>query len=402
MKEIIINKQQDKKQILLLEDGELKEKYNEAEGTRRIEGNMYVGKVKDVLGGMQAAFIDIGLEKSTFIHLKDILPKVDVSKNKEDFNKKDVKKIVKPGMPILVQVKKDFTDSKGAKVSTHLSINSRYIVFMPNTEITTVSKKIENKEERERLLNIVKKYLPENCGVIVRTSAENQSEDKLKNDIRIAESKWNEIKKSYEKVKEENKYPKLIYKTHGIIKKLLLDLMDKDLKCITVNSKEEFEYISKLLRDFNEKGIDLKLVEKDLVEDKPDLNKQIEKSEKRRVWLKCGGFIAIDKTEALTAIDVNSGKYIGNDNAEATVFKVNKQASIEIAKQLRLRDIGGIIIIDYIDMHEEENKKKIIEILSEELKKDRSKTQVVGFSKLNLLEMTRKHVCSSDENNLFG
>ena len=398
MKEIIINKQQDKKQILLLEDGELKEKYTEADNIRRIEGNMYIGKVKDVLGGMQAAFIDIGLEKSTFIHLKDILPKVDISKGKEDYNKKDVKKIVKPGMPILVQVKKDFTDSKGAKVSTHLSINSRYIVFMPNTEITTISKKIESKEERERLLNIVKKYLPENCGAIIRTSAENQSEEKIKNDVEITIKKWNEIKNTYEKAIEENKYPKLIYKTHGIVKKLLLDLMDKDLQSIVVNSKEEYEYISKLLKDFNEENIDLKLIEKDLLEDKPDLNKQIEKSEKRKVWLKCGGFIAIDKTEALTAIDVNSGKYIGNDNAEATVFKVNKQASIEIAKQLRLRDIGGIIIIDYIDMQDEDNKKKIIEILSEELKKDRSKTQVVGFSKLNLLEMTRKHICSGDEN----
>ena len=199
MKEIIINKQQDKKQILLLEDGELKEKYIETSNIRRIEGNMYAGKVKDVLSGMQAAFINIGLEKSTFIHLKDILPKVDISKGKEDFDKKDVKKIIKPGMPILVQVKKDFTESKGAKVSTHLSINSRYIVFMPNTEITTISKKIENKEERERLLSIVKKYLPENCGVIIRTSAENQSEEKIKNDIKIASNKWNEIKNAYEK-----------------------------------------------------------------------------------------------------------------------------------------------------------------------------------------------------------
>ena len=398
MKEIIINKRENQKQILLLEDGELKERYVETTNMRRIEGNMYVGKVKDVLSGMQAAFIDIGLEKSTFIHLKDILPKVDVSKEKEDFRGKDVKKIVKPGMPILVQVKKDFTDSKGAKVSTHLSINSRYIVYMPNTDIITISKKIENNEERERLLKIVKKYLPKNCGAIVRTSAQNQDEDKIKKDVEIVANKWQEIKKAYEKIVQEKKYPKLIYKTHGIIKKLLLDLIDKDLKNIIVNSNEDFNYINKVLHEFNEKNIDLKLKETDLLEDKLDLSKQIEKSEKRKVWLKCGGFIAIDKTEALTAIDVNSGKYIGKDNAEATIFKVNKQASIEIAKQLRLRDIGGIVIIDYIDMHDEENKKNIIEILSEELKKDRSKTQVVGFSKLNLLEMTRKHICSSDEN----
>ena len=398
MKEIIINKQQDKKQIILVEDGELKEKYIESTNIRRIEGNIYIGKVKDVLQGMQAAFIDIGLEKSTFIHLKDILPKVDILKEKEDFNNKDVKKIVKKGMPILVQVKKDFTDSKGAKVSTHLSLNSRYIVFMPNTEIVTISKKIEDKNERERLLEIVKKYLPANCGAIVRTSAENQSEDRIKNDVEIVSKKWQEIKLASDKFIAENKYPKLIYKTQGIVKKLLLDLMDKDLQKIEVNSRVEYEYIDKMLKEFNEEKISLKLKEMDLLENKPELNKQIEKSEKRKVWLKCGGFIAIDKTEALTAIDVNSGKYIGKDNAEATIFKVNKQASIEIAKQLRIRDIGGIVIIDYIDMQDEENKQKIIEILSEELKKDRSKTQVVGFSKLNLLEMTRKHICSSDEN----
>ena len=398
MKEIIINKEQDRKQILLLEDGELKEKYTQRDDVLKIEGNMYIGKVKDVLSGMQASFVDIGLKKNTFIHLKDILPQVDISKEKEDFSGKDVKKIVKPGMPILVQVKKDFTDSKGAKVSTHLSINSRYIVFLPNTKIVTISKKIENQEERNRLIDIVKKYLPENCGVIVRTSAENQEEDKIKNDIELAANKWNEIQKVYNKLVKEEKYPKLIYKTHGIIKKLLLDLIDKDLSKIEVNNEEDYNYIIKLLKDFKSENVEVILNNKDLLEDKIDLKNQIEKAENRKVWLKCGGFITIDKTEALTAIDVNSGKYIGKDNAEATIFKVNKQASIEIAKQLRLRDIGGIVIIDYIDMQEEEDKLKIIEILSEELKKDRSKTQVVGFSKLNLLEMTRKHICSNDEN----
>ena len=398
MKEIIINKEQDRKQILLLEDGELKEKYTEKDNILRIEGNMYIGEVKDVLGGMQAAFIDIGLEKNTFIHLKDILPQVDVSKEKEDFSDKDVKKIVKPGMPILVQVKKDFTDSKGAKVSTHLSLNSRYIVLLPNTEIVTISRKIENIEERQRLLDIVKKYLPENCGAIVRTSARNQEEEKIKNDLELAAQKWDEIQNAYNKFVKEKNYPKLIYKTHGIIKKLLLDLIDKELYKIEVNNEEDYNYITKLLKDFKAENIEVILNKVDLLEEKIGLREQIENAEKRKVWLRCGGFIAIDKTEALTAIDVNSGKYIGTDNAEATIFKVNKQASIEIAKQLRLRDIGGIIIIDYIDMQDEENKKKIIEILSEELKKDRSKTQVVGFSELNLLEMTRKHICGNDEN----
>lgn len=394
MKEILINKEAKKKDILLLEDGELKEKYTESDNTNRIEGNMYVGQVKDVLQGMQAAFVDIGLKKNTFIHLKDILPKVDVAKEKEDFTKENVKKILKPGMPILVQVKKDFTNSKGAKVSTHLSINSRYIIFMPNTEIVTISKKIEDKNEKERLISIVKKYLPQNCGAIVRTSAQNKKEEKIKTDIEVASKKWDEIKKAYAKTVESNKYPRILYKSHGVIKKLLLDLIDKDLEKIILNNQEDYDYITKVVTEFKADNIKVELKEREnLIENTPDLQKQIERAENRRVWLKCGGFIAIDKTEALTAIDVNSGKYIGKDNAEATIFKVNKQASIEIAKQLRLRDIGGIVIIDYIDMQEEEDKEKIINILTEELNKDRSKTQVVGFSKLNLLEMTRKHIC---------
>lgn len=394
MKEILINKEAKKKDILLLEDGELKEKYTESDNTNRIEGNMYVGQVKDVLQGMQAAFVDIGLKKNTFIHLKDILPKIDVAKEKEDFTKENVKKILKPGMPILVQVKKDFTNSKGAKVSTHLSINSRYIIFMPNTEIVTISKKIEDKNEKERLISIVKKHLPQNCGAIVRTSAQNKEEEKIKTDIEVASKKWDEIKKAYAKTVESNKYPRILYKSHGVIKKLLLDLIDKDLEKIILNNQEDYDYITKVVTEFKADNIKVELKEgENLIENTPDLQKQIERAENRRVWLKCGGFIAIDKTEALTAIDVNSGKYIGKDNAEATIFKVNKQASIEIAKQLRLRDIGGIVIIDYIDMQEEKDKEKIINILTEELNKDRSKTQVVGFSKLNLLEMTRKHIC---------
>ena len=396
MKELLLNKAEDKKQILLLENGELKEKYTETNNIVRIEGNIYIGEVKDVLQGMQAAFVNIGQKKNTFIHLKDILPKVDIVKEKEEIKIENVKKILKTGMPILVQVKKDFTESKGAKVSTHISINSRYIIFMPDTDIITVSKKIEDNQERDRLVSIVRKNLPENCGAIIRTSAENLQEDKIAKDINLAAGKWKEIKKAYDEFISQKKYPRILYKTHGIVKKLLIDLIDKDLERITVNNQEDYDYISKLLKDFEVDNIDLKLVDRNLLEERVDLQTQIEKADNRKVWLKCGGFIAIDKTEALTAIDVNSGKYIGKDNAETTIFKVNKQASIEIAKQLRLRDIGGIVIIDYIDMQDEENKQKIIDILTEELKKDRSKTQVIGFSKLNLLEMTRKHICSNE------
>lgn len=396
MKEIIINKQDEKKQILLIEDGNLIEKYTEDNTTRRIEGNIYIGKVENVLQGMQSAFIDIGQEKNTFIHLKDILPKVDIVKDGQPTENKKIKEIVNLGMPLMVQVKRDFTEAKGAKVSTHISINSRYIVFMPNTTIVTVSQKIDDEQEKLRLANIAQKYLPANCGAIIRTSAQEQTEEAVKKDIEVAVEKWNNIKRLYDESKEKNSFPRLIYKSHNVIKKLLIDLIDKDLQQITVNAKEDYEYINKTLKEFNANDINVNLLDKtNILEDKPIIKEQIEKSERRKVWLKCGGFITIDKTEALTAIDVNSGKYIGKDNVEATIYKVNKEASVEIAKQLKLRDIGGIIIIDYIDMQAEEHKEKIIGILKEELKKDRTKTQIVGFSKLNLLELTRKHICGN-------
>ena len=394
MKEILINQKEKTKQILLLEDGNLVEKYEENENISRIEGNIYIGKVENILQGMQSAFVDIGQNKNTFIHLKDILPKVDIKDAKQSENKK-IKEIVKPGMPLLVQVKRDFTKSKGAKVSTHISINSRFIVFMPNTTIITISQKIENEEEKTRLTNIAKKYLPENCGVIIRTSAENQSEEVIKKDIEVASEKWNNIFRLYQENINKNNFPKLVYKSHNVIKKLLIDLIDKDLEKVTVNTDEDYEYLDKALKEFNAKNVNLIKEEKSFMKERPILQEQIEKAERRKVWLKCGGFITIDKTEALTAIDVNSGKYTGIDNVESTIFKVNKEASIEIAKQLKLRDIGGIVIIDYIDMQLDENKEKIINLLTEELKKDRTKTQVVGFSKLNLLELTRKHICGN-------
>lgn len=391
MKELVINKKSNEKQIMLLENGELAEKYKEDNNTNRIEGNIYIGRVENVLQGMQSAFVNIGQKKNTFIHLKDILPKVDVKDGKKEQEIK-IKEILKVGEPILVQVKRDFTQSKGAKVSTHISLNTRYIVFMPNTTIVTISQKITDETEKERLTQIVKKYLPQNCGAIIRTSAQGKTEEIIKKDIEISIDKWNNIWRIYNESIKNSSSPKLIYKSHTVIKKLLIDLVDKDLEKITVNSKEDYEYILKTLKEFNVNNIEVNLIDDDIAEIKPSLASQIEKSEKRKIWLKCGGFITIDKTEALTAIDINSGKFTGKKNSskENTIYKVNQEATVEIAKQLRLRNISGIIVIDYIDMEEEQDRKNIMNLLEKELKKDRSKTQVMGFTKLDLLEMTRK------------
>lgn len=389
MKEIFINKKDGISKIVLVENGNVIEKYEENEKRKRLEGKIYLGRVQNVLQGMQAAFIDIGEDKNTFIHLKDILPKVNVVKTHEVQEENNIKKVVKQGDKLLVQVKRDATNIKGAKVSTHISIPSRYFVVMPNIDIRTISQKIENEKERKRLSKILDEILPENFGVIIRTSAEGKKKEELEKDLSSVIKTWRNIEEQTQK--ENIEIPKIVYNGQTFIEKLLVDLVDKDIEAIIVNDKKVAEEVKKILERLEE-DISVELKENENIFKTYDIEEQLEKSEQRKVWLRCGGFITIDKTEALTAIDVNSGRYIGSKDLEQTVFKVNKEASEEIAKQLRLRDIGGIIIIDYIDMNDEEHKKQIIKNLEDNFKKDRSKTQIIGFSKLNLLEMTRKHM----------
>ena len=396
MQELLINVENNRKKILLLENGNLIEQYDEQPDKERIEGNIYLGIVKDVLPGMQAAFVDIGKEKNTFIHIRDVIKKVSnqTGNKNEDFAKYNIKDYLRVGMPILVQVKKDSTNKKGARISTHLSIPGRFAVIMPDEKFVTLSQKIDSKEERDRLKSIVSKNLPDNFGAIVRTSAENKTENQIAEDITKTVNYYKKIKELFDKAQDKNNIkPQLIFKSEDIIQKMITDLMDQELYRIITNSDEVYKIVEKRLKNENKA---IKLEKQDNLLKMYNIEKQLEELSKRKIWLKCGGFITIDKTEALTAIDVNSGKYTGKKDLEETIFIVNKEATIEIARQLRLRDIGGIIIIDYIDMKDEKNEKKIIELFEKQLKKDRSKTQIVGFSKLNLLEMTRKHVFSND------
>ena len=392
MTEIFVRKNKAKKEIALVENGILVEYYEEDNRQNRKEGNIYIGIVKDIIEGMQSAFVNIGTEKNSFIHLKDVLPKVDETKEKLDTSI-NIKDVIKPNQKILVQVKKDSNEKKGARVSTHINLPSKYVVLMPNTDIVTISQKIEDKKEQERLIELVRENLSKNNGAIIRTSAEGKGQEVI-DDIKKIEAKWNKITET--NIDPNNNKPKLLYKSEDILEKILMDLIENNISRIIVNDRNEKEEIEKVLKE-NAEYKDIKVELKENIFDIYDIEKQIEKSKNRKVWLKCGGFITIDKTEALTAIDVNTGKYTGNKNLEQTIFKVNKEATIEIAKQIRLRDTGGIIIIDYIDMGAKEDKDKIVELLKEELKKDRTKTQVEGFTKLDLMEMTRKHICSHKE-----
>ena len=387
MIQIIINKTENTKTIAVVENGKLIEVYEENKEHihERNEGNIYVGIIKDIIPGMQAAFIDIGTEKNSFIHVRDIVPQVDEKVEKKIEPK--IKDIIKPKQKLLVQVQKDSNDKKGARTSTHIKLTGKYIILLPQTTIVTISQKIQDETEKNRLIDIVKKNIPENMGAIIRTGAEKKEDDIIIADLKKLQNQWEKIYKDFE---ESDNNPKMLYKSPNIVEKIILDLPNEKIESIISNNKEDVEALKNIVSS----TVKLNFKENTDLLEEYNLKDQIEKAKQRKVWLNCGGFITIDPTEALVAIDVNSGKYTGKTTLEETVYKVNYEATIEIAKQLRLRDIGGIIIIDYIDMKNSDNKEKIEKLLKETLKQDRAKTQVEGFTKLNLMELTRKHICA--------
>lgn len=384
MNELIVNDNEKKIDVCMLENGSISEIYSYESGKESILGNIYIGKVRDVVDGMQAAFIDVGLEKNAFIAIKDAVPKVDVTKveQKIDFKISDV---LHSGDKILVQVRKIPTASKGARVSTHITIPGNYIVLMPNTNIITISQKIENDQERKRLIRILRENIPNGYGAIIRTDAYGINESKIKSDMQEIIEKWQDIYNKY----QDNSEIALLYNEHELVSKISRDLITKETKRIFVNTDKLY---SQFLDIGLEENVEISLISsKNVIEDL-GLEASYENAFKRKIWLKCGGYIVIDKTEALTAIDVNSGKYIGNKNLEQTALIVNKEAAAEIMHQIRLRDVGGIIVVDYIDLSKKENQAQIIEIMQEEAKKDRSKIDIKGYTELNLVELTRKTI----------
>ena len=383
MYNILINKDSEKTVVAVIQDGELVEFYIEKNDEKRLEGNIYLGKIKNIIPGMQSAFIDIGEEKNALVHIKDIIPKVsNITGNVyEDISKYDIAKIVKPGDEILVQVKRDCNEQKGPRVTKDIKINGNLVIIMPYSNFITISQKIENQSEIKRLKEIVQKILPDGFGAIIRTAAEGKDENSIIDEVRLLLNLWNNLIKEEKAIKKKNLAPVKIFDNEGIIGKIITDLAENNLENIYTNNYD-------IIKNFV--NLKNKIVVEENVLNKFDVNKKMKLD--RKIWLNCGGFITIDNTEALTAIDVNSGKFTGNKNLEKTVLKVNKEATKEIAKQIRLRDIGGIIIIDYIDMEDEKDKEDIRNYMIECFKQDRSKVQVLEFTKLGLLEITRKHI----------
>ena len=308
MQELLIDKTNDITKILLVENGNLIEKYEEEVGQERIEGYIYLGIVENILPGMQAAFVNIGKDKNTFIHIRDVIPKVseETGNKNEDFSKYNINDYLKKDMPILVQVKKDSTNKKGARISTHLSMPGRFVVIMPNEKFITISQKIDDLQERDRLKNILKKNLPQNYGAIIRTSAIGKSEDEIVKDIQKVINKYIEVEKEFNTEKEKNiVVPKLLYKSEDILERVITDLMDQNLNRICTNDDEIYKLVNDKLKEENQ---EIKVEKQENILNMYDIQEQLKKINDRKIWLRCGGFITIDKTEALTAIDVNSRK----------------------------------------------------------------------------------------------
>ena len=376
MKELLISQDEELIKIYLIENEKLVEYYEEELDYNSIEGNIYVGKVQNVVPGLEAAFINIGENKNAFIHRKDLL------NYNEDL---PINKIIKPGEKLLVQVIKDKVQKKGAKLSEKLSIRGRLIVLHPNRSFITVSSKIKNEEKKEELKKLLKELLPEGMGAIARTNSESATKEELEKDLKILLARWDYIKNT-----SIDEYPKKLYDTGGILNKVIIDLSNNDLDKIIVNTDELKKEVKRILEQFGGK-IEIEITDIDY-NYMYNISNEMRRLEKNKIWLDSGGFITIDTTEALTAIDVNTGKFIGKKNLEDTIYKVNEEAVLEIAKQLRLRDIGGIIIVDFIDMETPEDMENIVFQFKEEAFKDRSKIQIEGFTRLNLLELTRKRM----------
>lgn len=382
MKELLISQEEEYRNIYLIEDEKLVEYYKEKIDYNSLEENIYVGKVQNVVPGLEAAFIDIGENKNVFIHRKDLL----------NFNKDlPINKVIKPGGKILVQVIRDKIQKKGAKVSQKISLRGKLIVLHPNMNFITVSSKIKDENRKQELKKFLKQILPDGMGAIARTNSEIATKEEIKKDLEILLKKWDYIQKV-----EIDDYPKKVYDSGGILSKIIIDLSDYQLDKIIVNTEELKEKVIDILSQIGGK-LDVEISNTDY-KYKYNISNELHRLEKNKVWLDSGGFITIDYTEALIAIDVNTGKFIGKNNLEDTIYKVNEEAVLEIAKQMRLRDVGGIIIVDFIDMNNPVDMEKIILKFKEEANKDRSKVQIEGFTKLNLLELTRKRIYIKEEN----
>lgn len=398
---IIVNITPEQTRVALLEsNNHLSELYIEREKAASLVGNIFKGKVVKILPGMQSAFVDIGIEKAAFLHAADVLSGFDYSIFGEDLEdsvpvQHPIEDMLQEGEDVFVQVSKDSIGTKGARVTAYITLPGRYLVLMPDVEHIGVSRKILDESERTRLKDIVTALKPDNFGFIIRTASEGCTEEELKKDIDYLLLLWDNIEKKKDKLQS----PHILYSDLDLTLRSVRDLLSHEIEQLIVDSTEGYNKIIDFANTYLPKlasKIDL-YEESEPIFDAYGIELEIPKVLGKRVWLKSGGYIILDQTEALNSIDVNTGKYVGKSSLEDTIFKTNIEAVKEIAYQIRLRNLGGIIIIDFIDMEKEENRHKLFSIFQEAMNKDRAKCTILEVSELGLIQMTRKRVRESLE-----
>ncbi len=395
-KEILVNIDKMENRVAILEDGELSEIHISRE--ERIVGSIYKGRVTNVLEGMQAAFVDIGLEKNAFLCLEDAISNVshDDEDLLEEVKEISIKDVLKPNQEILVQIIKEPIGTKGPRVSAHITLPGRFLVLLPMANYTGVSRRIECQTERERVKKLVSNIKPDNMGVIIRTVAEGREEEDFKKDLDFLLKLWDKIREK----SNESLSPLCIHQDLSLVYKIIRDVLDSNTERFIIDSKEEYKKIKELV-EVTSPNLKSKIklyTGKRALFDIYGLEKKIEDATKSKIWLDSGGYIIIEKTEALTVIDVNTGKFVGSKSLEDTILKTNLEAVEKIAREIRLRDIGGIVIIDFIDMENISHRSLILKELTEAVKKDRTKTNVIEMTGLGLVEITRKRISQDLDN----
>ena len=395
--EILINASSHEARVAVLENGVLQEVFLERGSRRGLIGNIYKGKVSRVLPGMQAAFIEIGLDRTAFLHASDILDPRHADTGIEPPRSENIRTLVSEGSEILVQVLKDPMGSKGARLTTYITLPSRYLVYMPHGRGIGISARIENETERARLRNTLQTYSQagESEGFIVRTAAEDASADALRADMLY-------LRKLWEVIRSDGLLARagvLVHADLPLRLRALRDLMTTDVDRVLVDQPAAFQEMQEFARTFMPEALPrIELYDEVRpVFDLHHVEEEIQKSLDRKVALKSGGYVIIDQTEAMTTVDVNTGAFVGHRNLEETIFRTNLEASVAIARQLRLRNLGGIIIIDFIDMAEAEHRRQVLQSLERALAGDHAKTSISSVSPLGLVEMTRKRTRESLE-----
>jgi ribonuclease G len=416
---LVINADGPETRVALVEDGFLGELYIERKRERGIAGNIYKGRVERVLPGMQAAFVNIGLEKSAYLHVSDVRGTPDdlkgllsgESNRNEDREDEEeerdkaragngarIEDLLKEGQEVIVQVTKEPISTKGARTTRYISLPGRHLVFMPTVDHIGISRRIASDKERRRLREIVEAVRPPGSGFIVRTVAENVSERELKSDMEFLIKLWNNVVQRA----EGGRCPSLIYNDLDLLLRTVRDLFTADVEKLIIDSRSEYERVKKFIAAFMPDfagNIELYLGQEPIF-DGFGIEIEIDRALERKVWLKSGGYLIVDEMEALTAIDVNTGRFVGKSSLEDTITKTNMEAAREVAEQLRIRSIGGMIVVDFIDMDRPHNREKVTRAFNEHLRKDRAKAAVTRISELGLIEMTRKRTRESLLHNL--